>query len=151
KQNAGEQVEPKWMHMTNAFPGQKFIRQAPRFDNEKRDGREKFRIPIQERIQDIENHVPKRTPVIDCCLSTLGAMAAGQLRPAILAMRQRRTLSIFAAAEKTPARRSLHRRNGGVAKDEFCRLVGHWRSLENHPPHVHAEGVWFLDLRSGTD
>ena len=42
KQNAGQQVETKRMEIANAFAGEKFIGQPPRFDDEEADGGEKF-------------------------------------------------------------------------------------------------------------
>jgi len=77
KQNAGQQVKTKRMEIANAFAGKKFVGQPPRFDDEEANGGEKFRVPIQKRVENIDNHVPKRAAIIDRRLSALRAMRPG--------------------------------------------------------------------------
>src|SRR5207249_2081392 len=125
KQNAGEQIETKRMKVANASTGKEFVGQSPRFNDQQADGGEKFRVPVQERIKNIDNHVPERAPIIDRRLPALCAMRTGQFAAAILTMRKRQRLSIFAPPEPASACSSLGRRDRGIAKDDFCGFVGH--------------------------
>ena len=108
EENAGEQIKPKRVHITHATSCDKFICQTPRFHDQQRDRCKELRVPVQKRIENIDNYVAERPPVIDRRLPALSAPPPRQLRPAVLAMRQRRPLSIFAPAEKASAGRSLN-------------------------------------------
>src|SRR5438874_10744944 len=99
------------MQVANTPTGEELVRQPPRFDDEKSDGGKKFRVPIQKRIENIDNHVSKRAAVIDCSLPALRAMRTNQRGAAIFAMGQRQRLSLFASAKPASPRSSLHRGN----------------------------------------
>src|SRR5438309_9080863 len=89
------------MHIADEFAGKKLVSQSPRFKDEERNCGKKFRIPIQERVKHIGDHVAERTAVIDRGLPALGTVMAAEFCAAILAMRQSSRL-IFASTE--PAR-----------------------------------------------
>ena len=71
KQNAGEKIQSQRMNVTDPFAFDEFIRQSPRSGDQEADGAEKFRIPVQKFVQDIEDDVAKRASVIDRRLPTL--------------------------------------------------------------------------------
>src|ERR1700737_4456545 len=106
--------------------GQKLIGQTPRLNKEQGDRGNELRVPIEKRIEKIDNHMPEGPPIIDRGLAALRAIAADQLRSAVLAMRQRRTGPTFAAEESPLATWMFFQRgDGGVTQDEFRRLVRH--------------------------
>src|SRR5207244_11593256 len=107
KQNAGQKIETERMEIANTFAAEKFVGETPLFHDQQADRREKFRVPIQERIENIDNHVPEGTSIIDRRLAALRAVRTGQFGAAIFAMRKRQRLSIFASPEPAPARSSL--------------------------------------------
>jgi len=133
------------MHIAHAMSGEKFVRQTPRFYDQQRDRCKELRVPIQKRIENIDNYVAERPPVIDRRLPALGAPPPRQLRPAVLAMCQRRPLSIFAPAEKASVGRSLNGRNGRIAQDKLGRFVGHLRcqTMKTHSERPFRIVEWF--------
>ena len=74
KQNAREQIESKWMQIAHPFAGEEFVRELPGLDDKQTESGEKFRIPVQKRIQNIDNYVPERATIIDRRLAALRAM-----------------------------------------------------------------------------
>src|SRR5437868_15070108 len=102
------------MEIANTFASEKFVGQAPWLDDEQADGREKFRIPVEERIENIDNDMSKRAAIIDRRLSALGAMRPGQLRSTIFTMRKWQRSSTFTAPKPTAARSSLDCGNRGI-------------------------------------
>ena len=118
------------MQIADAFAGEKFVRQFPRLDDEQAKSSEEFRIPIQERIEHIDNDVPKRTSIIDRRLPALRAMRPDQFSAAVFAMGERQRFSIFSAAEPASARAALNCGNRGIAQNNFCRLIGHRARLQ---------------------
>jgi len=62
------------MEIANSFAGEELVGQSPRLDDEETDSGKKFRVPIQKRIENIDNHVSKRPAIIDCRLAALRAM-----------------------------------------------------------------------------
>jgi len=78
------------MHITDTLTSEKVVREPPRFCDEQPERGEKFRVPIQKRIKNIDNHMSKGTPVIDRCLPALPTKVSAQGCAAVLAMRERR-------------------------------------------------------------
>src|SRR5438132_7141807 len=113
------------MEIANSSASQEFVGQPPWFHDEEADGGEKFRVPIQKRIENIDNHVSKRPAIIDRRLPALRAMRTDQFGAAIFAMGQWQRLSLFASPKPTSAGSSLDRGNGSVPEDNFCGLVRH--------------------------
>src|SRR5947208_14792000 len=113
------------MEITNTFAREELVGQLPRLDDEDADIGKKFRIPVQERIENIDNDMSKRAAIIDRRLPALGAMRPGQLRSTIFTMRKWQRFSTFTAPKPTAARSSLDCGNGSVIEDNFCRFVGH--------------------------
>ena len=74
------------MDMPDSFAAYEFIRQTPRSRDEKTEGGEEFRIPVQEFVKNIKQDMTERATIINGRLSALRAVVPGQLRPAILAM-----------------------------------------------------------------
>src|SRR6202011_1251629 len=115
----------KWMEIAYTFTGEELVGQPLRFDDEEADGGEKFRVPIQKRVENIDNDMSKRAAIIDRGLSALRTMRSDQFGAAIFAMCQRQRLSIFASPKPPSARISLERGNRSVAENNFCGFVGH--------------------------
>ena len=130
KHNAGEEIKPERVQIADAFSGEKFVREFPRLDDEQAESREKFRVPVQKRIEHIDNHVPKGAAIIDGRLAALRAMRASQFRAAVFAMRKRQRLLIFAAAKPASSRSPFDRGDRSIAENNLCRLVGHCVRLQ---------------------
>src|ERR1051326_3880476 len=124
KQDAGEQIQPQRIHVTDALAGEELICESPWFQNEERDRREEFGIPIEELVQQISDNVPERTAILDSWLATLSAPMPLQLCATVLAVRDWRT-RVFAAAQPSPARSSLECTYCRIAENNFCRFIGH--------------------------
>src|SRR6266404_1797128 len=119
------------MQISYPSTGQKFVGETPRLNYEQSDRGNELRVPIEKRIQKIDNYMPEGPPVINGGLAALRAIAAHQLRPAVLAMSQLRPGSPFAAEESLlPAGMFFQRGDGGVTQDEFRRLVRHRSELK---------------------
>ena len=71
KENARQQIKPQGMHITNAMPGEKFVRQLPRTNKKEAEGSKKFGVPVKKLIEKIDNDIPERAAVIDGRLSAL--------------------------------------------------------------------------------
>ena len=112
------------MHITNAMPGEKFVRQLPRTNKKEAEGSKKFGVPVKKLIEKIDNDIPEGATIIDRRLSAFRAPVSIQWRAAILAMRERRSLSIFPMEETFPPR-FLERRDRDVAQDKLGRFVRH--------------------------
>src|SRR6266699_3784934 len=112
------------MHITNAMPGEKFVRQLPRTNKKEAEGSKKFGVPVKKLIEKIDNDIPEGATIIDRRLPTFRAPMSSQWRAAILAMRERRALSISPTKE-TFSPRFLDGRDRGVAQDKLRRFVGH--------------------------
>ena len=128
------------MHMAHAMTGEKLVRQPPRFKDEERNCGEKFRIPIQKFIENIDQHMPEGTPIIDGRLPALRAVRSTQWGAAIFAMRQRRPLP-FLPTEKSASRRwrLFDCRYRRIAQNEFRYFIGHSERLGKREAGVHAE------------
>src|SRR6266566_455620 len=112
------------MHITNAMPGEKFVRQLPRTNKEEAEGSKKSGVPVKKFIEKIDNDIPEGATIVDRRLSAFCAPMSGQWCAAILAMRERRSLSIFLTKE-TFSPQFLGGRDRGVAQDKLRRFVGH--------------------------
>src|SRR6266446_1439258 len=112
------------MHITNATPGEKFVRQLPRTNKKDAEGSRKFGVPVKKLVEKIDNDIPEGATIIDRRLSAFRAPMSGQRRAAILAMRERRALSISPTKE-TFSPRFLGGRDRGVAQDKLRWFVGH--------------------------
>lgn len=112
------------MHITNAMPGEKFVRQLPRTNKKEAEGSKKFGVPVKKLVEKIDNDIPEGATIIDRRLSAFRAPMSGQWCAAIVAMRERRALSIFPTKE-TFSLRFLDDRDRGVAQDKLRRFVGH--------------------------
>src|SRR4029077_5635136 len=117
------------IHITHSMTRQKLVREFPRANEQKPNRGEKLRVPIQKRIQKIENDVPKRTAIIDGGLSALRAICSAQRSAAVFAMCERPRkpsgLSLFAATEETFPSWLFDRGNRGVAQNELGRFIAH--------------------------
>src|SRR6266581_4825014 len=87
EENARQQIKPQGMHITNAMPGEKFVRQLPRTNKKEAEGSKKFGVPVKKLIEKIDNDIPERAAVIDARLTAFRAVMPSQRRAAILAMR----------------------------------------------------------------
>src|SRR5260370_17591709 len=87
------------MHITNAMPGEKVVRQLRRTNKKEAEGSKKFGVPVKKLIEKIDNDVPEGATIIDRRLSAFRAPMSGQWCAAILAMRERRAPSIFPMKE----------------------------------------------------
>src|SRR5882724_652622 len=112
------------MHIADTLAGERLVGQPPRFQDEERDFGEKFPIPIQKFIENINKHVPTGTAIVDGRLPALGAVRSTQRGIAIFAMRQR-SMPIFASTEPAPTRSSLDSGNRCITEDNLCRFIGH--------------------------
>lgn len=126
KENACEKIKSQRMHITHAMTGEKLICQFPRANDEEAERSEKLRVPIQELIEKVDDHIPERAAIIDCWLAALRAPMSVQLCATIFAMRDRRALR-FSPAEESPSTRGrlFNFRNRSVAQNELCYFVGH--------------------------
>src|SRR5438046_1177534 len=106
------------MDVADSFAFDEFICQPPRPGHKKADRAKKFRIPIQEFVENVEKDMPKRPAIIDRCLSALRTIVAGQLRAAVFAMAQWWQLSIFSSPKPPATGFSFDGRNGGVAQND---------------------------------
>src|SRR5260370_41340457 len=87
------------MHITNAMPGEKVVRQLRRTNREEAEGSKKFGVPVKKLIEKIDNNIPEGATIIDRRLSAFRAPMSGQWCAAILAMRDRRSLRFSLAEE----------------------------------------------------
>ncbi len=66
------------MHVAHAMSGEKFICQTPRLCDQQRDRCKKLRVPIQKFIENLDEHMPEGTAIIDGGLSALPAVRSTQ-------------------------------------------------------------------------
>src|SRR5260370_16941622 len=83
------------MHITNAMPGEKVVRQLRRTNKKEAEGSKKFGVPVKKLIEKIDNDVPEGATIIDRRLSAFRAPMSGQCSAAIPPMRPRRPPSFF--------------------------------------------------------
>src|SRR6266513_4059595 len=95
------------MHITHAMTGEKLICQFPRANDEEAERSEKLRVPIQELIEKVDDHIPERAAIIDCRLAALRAPMSVQLCATIFAMRDRRTLCLSPVEKSSASARRL--------------------------------------------
>ena len=111
----------------------------PGTNDQPADSGEELRIPVQKRIENIDNDMAKGAAVIDRRLSALRAIPPGQWCAAIFAMRQGRSRPPFSPEQSAFSIRILgHSRDRGISEDEFRWLVGHVTSLGSRSALVHA-------------
>ena len=102
KHDADEEIETQWMEKTDPASLQKLVRQPAGAPEEEPDASDEFGIPIQKRIEHVDNDVPERAVIIDGGLPAIRAIVAAQFRPAILAVRQRRQFLLRFPSPKAP-------------------------------------------------
>ena len=128
------------MHVTHAMAGDKFVCQAPRLYDQQRDRCKELRVPIQKFIENIDEHLPEGTAIIDGRLPALRTPMPLQFCAAIFAMRQGRPL-FFSPTKKTAStrRRLFDCRYRRVAQNEFCYFIGHAERLGKREAPVYSE------------
>ena len=88
--DARDEVNAQRMDMAGPLPLDELVRQAPRLEEEKREGLKKALVEIQKRVGRIGQERAKGAVIIDRRLAALRAVGTAQGRATILAMRQGR-------------------------------------------------------------
>ena len=120
--------------------GEKFVCHTPRLYDQQCDRRKELRVPIQKFIENIDEHLPEGTAIIDGRLPALPAVRPTQCGAAIFAMRQRRPL-LFSPTKKTASTRwrLFDCRYRRIAQNKFCYFIGHAERLGKPEANVHSE------------
>ena len=120
--------------------GEKFGCQTPRLCDQQRDRCKELRVPIQKFIENVDEHMPEGTAIIDGRLPALPAVRPTQWGAAIFAMRQGRPL-LFSPTKKTASTRwrLFDCRYRRIAQNKFCYFIGHAERLRKPEANVHSE------------
>src|SRR5207302_5904877 len=122
------------MHVTHTATNQELVSQMPGTRDQPSDRCKKLRVPIQERIENIDNDVAKGAAVIDGGLAALRAERSGHRHPAIFAIGQGWRLRLVSAREETSPWRFQHSSDRSLGRDNVRLLVHSMQPTKSTAP-----------------